>query len=760
MACRCKSRVGIAPVRRSSTGPAETSDYRVFVSPDPSVDRALRREPAADDGGADLLGYQFWCCRSRFYLVRGADCFVEKICGSADDCFAGEGDCIAGGPFTVPGRSLSGSEITVSSASLTSSVITFFSPRTEVFRVSSTAEPGRTVETFTNLGNEPTEIESEAFPPGCCPVDPEVPEQLRCGEECVDYLNDPQNCGECGNVCGDDQCCSGGTCVSVCPDGQVLCDGECVDLNSDDFNCGACGEACPDNACCDGNGQCAALCDAGETLCFEEDVCSNLDSDPANCGACGNACESDECCEGGECTKRCDDPLTLCPDDECYDLRFDENNCGACGRECDERKERCIFGLCIDVSRVGEVQGDPGDAVSKQAITCDGATSPSDPFCPNENPTGPTPPSCPEFGNEPPQPPTPNCEAPPVVTVIPPGETVELCTPAGVLFREVSTRLVVCGQGIPGPDGQCGDGVAAVASGTFNRFVPDTQTEVGDAFLTPFGVKVLFDGTRDFLLGPGEEVRIEVELLNAGPVDIDGATATLLAPPVDLTDDGVANPVAFDLTVETVEFGTIPGTTPATCDGPPPTLNPAKSLLPFEFVVPEDHPGDTSHPVTLRVTGTVDGEPFEQDVKFNLGVSDRCDIANDARDFDVVDGLRPPMARLVPPGNEIRFAPAPFQQGETIPLRLAHFCGLTPLTDQNVDAPTIAGLSEETLGELDVQTLDLDNDRAPGDLTFTWDELFKRWVFNLKTTGLEPGTYTIEIRLADRKNYRTGFVLQ
>ena len=734
--------------------------YRVFQADSPRDIRGERFFQLETDGfefADTTTGNQ-----TTYYLVRGTDCFEQKTCGAETDCNEGEGECVSAGPFTVPGRSLLPTDVTVSSASLTSSIVTFFSPRREVFRITCTAEPGRSFETFTNLSDQPLEVDVEEFPPGCCPADLGIDEPLRCGEACVDYLNDPQNCGECGNVCGEGSCCSNGTCVSTCPEGQVLCDGQCVDLNNDSDNCGACGNSCPGGACCDG-GQCTSECDPGSEYCAEQDICSDTLTDPENCGACGNVCGEGECCEEGICSARCEPPTTLCPDDVCYDLRFDNENCGECGNKCG-RKKRCIFGTCIRVDLSDEQESraeEPGESQPVRAVTCENASSPSDPICPNPTQTGPTSPSCPQGEGEPPQPPTPTCEAQPAVELVPPGGEVTICRPAGVLFREVSTTLTVCGDSIPGPDGTCGDGVSNVASGTFNRFVPDTETTVGDAFVTPFAVRV-DDASRDGLLGAGEAATIEIDILNAGPIDIENATGTLLVQPVDLSQDGVENPLAFELIVGSATYGTIPGTQPSV-DCEPVDVVPASSDGPYEILIPEGFPGDVSYPMAVRIEGTVNGQPFSMDMPINMGVADRCDIEAGGRDFDVLDGLKDPMARLVPPGQDVPFASSPFNVGDVIPLKLRHACGLATLTDDDIAPPSVAGLSGEGLGEIDVFSLDLDADslgRAPGDVEFRYNRDLKSWIFNMKTDDLEPGIYILEIRIADRKNYLTGFELR
>jgi len=81
-------------------------------------------------------------------------------------------------------------------------------------------------------------------------------------------LNNPYNCGTCGNTCGA---------------GQGCCGGKCVDLQTNSANCGTCGNVCANRCCSGGN-------------------CADFSSDPNNCGACGNVCGTGSCCNNGSCT--------------------------------------------------------------------------------------------------------------------------------------------------------------------------------------------------------------------------------------------------------------------------------------------------------------------------------------------------------------------------------------------------------------------------------------------------------------------------
>lgn len=801
-----------------------------------------------------------------YYLVRGTNCTTRKACASASECHpASEGTCSSRGPFSVPGRSLSASDITVSSASLTSSLITFFSPPKEIFRVTSVAQPGVVTETVTNGSTQPVTVETEAYPPGCCPADPNVPNLLRCGDACVDYLNDPNNCGACGNVCGDGACCSNGNCVSLCPDGWTWCDGQCVDLRNDSANCGTCGNVCGEGTCCqdgacvslcapgdlwcnwqcaddeddsgncggcgvvcaDGtccdDGACASLCAPGWTWC--NGSCADLRNDNENCGTCGNACGADQCCNAGACASLCEAGRTLCGE-LCYDLQNDPGNCGACGNVCPEDSV-CAGGACVPCSGQGgrkdacdnrcvNLNTDPyncgacghscnldcpsgftGVCSNGQSCRCvEGTPAPQPPsnippptvpvcpnptpvpgpvpgVCPNPDPSpGPVPGTCPNPATTspipgvcpvpgppaPPVEPTPICQINPGTETIPAGGSSTTCRPGGLLFREVASTVSVCGDSIPGPDGRCNDGISNVSTGTFNRLVPDTETPIGDAFLTPYAVHVT-DTSNDGLIQPGEAVSFLVDVVNAGPKAITGASAVLSSPPVDLTEDGLSNPLGASITAGTSSYGTIAGTLPAV-DCNPVVLHPGTNAVPFQVTLPPDHPGDVSRPFRLQFSGTVDGAPYAKEMTFVIGVADRCDFNAATRDYDGLDGLLSPMVRLVPVGDGVPFPDKPFNAGQTRPLKLRMLCGGVNLRGADVDAAEIVGLSEATRGVLDISVLNLNDDTGTPDPYFRWNDSTQQWIFNLRTTDLGPGVYTLKIRIAGRKDYVTGFQLR
>jgi hypothetical protein len=189
------------------------------------------------------------------------------------------------------------------------------------------------------------------------------PPQNPCSGVCRDVLNDPANCGYCGNTCPSGQTCRAGMCALpgsattaatasipatlvvdlTCSGRETVCGNACVNLMTDKKNCAVCGRACKaDEICLDG--RCGPACaNNGTTLC--NDLCVDLDTDMENCGACGAECETflpnarGSLCDSGTCilsgckTDYADCDKTLSNGCEVNLLR-DANNCGSCGRKC------------------------------------------------------------------------------------------------------------------------------------------------------------------------------------------------------------------------------------------------------------------------------------------------------------------------------------------------------------------------------------------------------------------------------------------
>ncbi|HET9300036.1 MAG TPA: hypothetical protein VFO11_08825, partial [Candidatus Polarisedimenticolaceae bacterium] len=572
----------------------------------------------------------------------------------------------------------------------------------------------------------------------------------------------------CGNLCGEGSCCVDGVCSPYgCEDNRELCDGACVDAENDNDNCGTCGNACGTSACCF-EGACTSLCEPGRALCGT--LCYDLQNDPNNCGACGNVCNSTSICTGGACVpcSGAGGRRDAC-NNVCTNLRTDPYNCGACGNSCQQNCPSGFKGVCSQGNSCSCVAGTPTDPPP------DGIPDPTEPYCPNTNPppdptdpfclnpdpSGPTPPECPVPGPPAPQPPAPVCVVLAGSITVPPGETATICHPGGLVFKEVPSVVRVCGDSIPGDDGECLDGVSKVTTGTFNRFIPVDLGEASlgttDAYLTPFKVSVKDDTSKDGLLQPGETANLAIEVVNAGPQSLTGASANLIAPLVDLTDDGLVNPLAPTIVQGASSYGTIPGTVPSSnCE--PVTLQPKANGTLFRITIPNDLTGDIAIPLKLQVNGTLNGGPFNMDVPLSIGIAGRCIPGAGAGDYDGLNGLLSPMGPLVPKGDALPLPLPAINAGSSKPLKLQVLCGTQSLGEGETDHPEIVGLSEATRGELDIPSLDLNDSANPDDPFFKWDPALPGWRFQMRTANLGSGTFTLTIRIAGRKDYITGFV--
>ncbi len=182
---------------------------------------------------------------------------------------------------------------------------------------------------------------------------------LCCASACADYLNDPSNCGACGQACANGSFCSNGGCVGnpICGDVSVgtacstslggrgqCCGGSCVDIEHDPQNCGACGLGCA-------TGQ---ICEAPWRQ-WSQVVCAGADCSSAGCPLTDQvctpallACVSDTCaglldetlCGGA------DGSLGVCCAGSCGDPFSDSSNCGGCGSKC-PINSACMNGGCV-----------------------------------------------------------------------------------------------------------------------------------------------------------------------------------------------------------------------------------------------------------------------------------------------------------------------------------------------------------------------------------------------------------------------------
>jgi hypothetical protein len=125
----------------------------------------------------------------------------------------------------------------------------------------------------------------------------------RIGSALICTDNDVRHCGACGLDCRDgagnyeDARCIDAECVYTCT--RDLCDGTCTDVSLDPDNCGACGNVCGEAMPYCNQGTCSE-CRAWEAICGG--ACMDILWDSNNCGGCGIVCPEDRFCEWGGCT--------------------------------------------------------------------------------------------------------------------------------------------------------------------------------------------------------------------------------------------------------------------------------------------------------------------------------------------------------------------------------------------------------------------------------------------------------------------------
>jgi hypothetical protein len=502
---------------------------------------------------------------------------------------------------------------------------------------------------------------------------------------------------------------------------QLNCSDECVYYLTDPLNCGACGNVCGAGSHCS-EGTCVTLCPVGTTLCG--DTCVDLQNDPANCGSCGHACGDNQICTTGACVT-CTPPAQTACDNRCVNVHTDAENCGSCGVNCNALCPSTGQGACSQGNSCTCIEG-----TARTAVPFAGVVE------------------------------APLCETQAIEQTLLPGGTFKQCQNSAVLAKEVANTFTVCdGGNPPGPSGLCDNGLPPT-QGSYLELLPDFTKAIPPVFLSPTAV-ILTEPSGDGLAQPGESVNARFSLVNAGSQPLTGVTAQLSSPPVDLTDDGVANPVGVVISGTSQPFPNIPGA-PAgggDCTQAPPPINPSTNSVPFTINLPVSHPGDTSRPFNLHFIGNTTTGPIALDVPITLGISGKCDPADIQGNYDGVQGLDSPMAKLVPEGDPVPFPPKPFAQGKSRPMKLKLLCGGVTLTGSQADQPQIVGLSEATHGPIDITKINLNDGANPFDPLFSYSASGQLWNYTLRTKDLAKGTYVITIRLGNRKDYVTGFVL-
>jgi len=326
--------------------------------------------------------------------------------------------------------------------------------------------------------------------------------------------------------------------------------------------------------------------------------------------------------------------------------------------------------------------------------------------------------------------------------------------------KEVTSEIVVCGDGLPsGPQG-CASGPDSGNQGTANVFVPALDVDIGDAFLSAVHVAVS-DGSNGFA-EPGETFNLLVGLINTGPQDLTNVTATLSAVVVDIDGDGT--PDAPVITQATSAYPTIPGLPAGAgdCDSAGVAIPPVYNITPFVVTLPAGFPPDANLHFELAVTGTTAAcaqafclGAFTQSVGFVAGVGSACSLTNLDGSYTRVEGFLSPMGPLVPKGDPFPTSGA-LSGSKTRPLKLRLFCGDTNLSGSLVGAPQIVSLTRDGV-PLDVSKVDLDDNANSNSLLFRFSSGF--WIYNMRTKLLGHGTFVITIRFANGQEYQSQFVL-
>jgi hypothetical protein len=355
----------------------------------------------------------------------------------------------------------------------------------------------------------------------------------------------------------------------------------------------------------------------------------------------------------------------------------------------------------------------------------------------------------------------PLCESQPITETLVPGQSFNRCQNSSVLAKEVANTISICQVGgPPGLDGLCDDGSEPIR-GPVRELLPDLTKPILPVTITASSLQ-LQDASGDGLPQPGEAIGLKWYVGNAGGATLTNVSAIFSCLDVDLVDDGIDAPVGIGITNSTRAYPKIPGTpgTTGDCTQPPPVPTLVGNTLLFNGTVPANHPGDTTHPCNLHFTGSTSTGPFTQDVPVTLGIASKCDPTNVGDDFDGLIGLDSPMAKLVPEEDlAVPLPPKPFSQGKTRPMRLRVFCGTLNLDGSLTAQPQIVGLTEATLGAIDITRINLNDEANPFDPFFKFIAQTGGWGYQMRTKDLAKGTYTIYIRIANRKILKTGFVL-
>jgi hypothetical protein len=218
---------------------------------------------------------------------------------------------------------------------------------------------------------------------GKCEITGCAPGAARCNNsaECRSLATDPQNCGQCGQVCtGAAMLCAGGKCTpQMCSTNRADCDADqsngCENDLTSPQNCGVCGQRCQDpshaNAACRAGACAIGSCQEGWKDCDGEfsNGCEVNIRTTNDCGDCAKPCiaaNADTSCSSGTCQ------ITTCSDGRgnCNNQLVDgceadfglPATCGGCGIKCaalmDVASSSCDDGRCSLVCAGGKADCD------------------------------------------------------------------------------------------------------------------------------------------------------------------------------------------------------------------------------------------------------------------------------------------------------------------------------------------------------------------------------------------------------------------
>lgn len=169
---------------------------------------------------------------------------------------------------------------------------------------------------------------------------PESGEDERiCNSLTVKWSSERENCGACGNDCGEGNDCNEGVCKQTCTrtEGDKTITTHNVDIMNDSMHCGACNSTCPKGSTCK-----QGVCKAGNSdrlTCDTKDI-HHAYWDISHCGSCNNKCAADTTCIQGICGTTCGDYTNI-------HLSNDSANCNSCGNKC-PANQVCYNGRCIE----------------------------------------------------------------------------------------------------------------------------------------------------------------------------------------------------------------------------------------------------------------------------------------------------------------------------------------------------------------------------------------------------------------------------